>query len=407
MPRRRWVVRALVAVVAVAAVGFLFRNTLLGPTVDVYEVRRGDLTQTVVATGRVTTPQRVAIGTVITERVVRIPVEEGQAVRRGDVLLALDDKDERAALAQAEAAVAQAEARLSQIRDTALRAAEQALAQAEANRVLAGQQYQRNQDLAAKNFISRSALDDAKRNVDVAESQLAAARLQVESNRPGGSETRVAVTALAQARAALGAARARLEDTLVRAPVDGVLIGRSVEPGDVVQPGRELMALAPSGEMQIVVQVDERNLARLAPGQKALVSADAFPRERFAAELFYINPGIDALRGAVEVKLRVPDPPAYLRQDMTVSVDIESAKRNGVLVAPAVAVFDGASAEPWVLVVDANRVVRTPVTLGLRGDGSVEIASGVAEGARLVASTAGVVPGDRVRVGAVVNAGTR
>lgn len=404
MLRRPWLVRAIVAGLAVLAVGWLFRNTLLGPAVDVYEVRRGDLTQTVVATGRVTTPQRVAIGTVITERVARIPVEEGQSVRRGDVLLALEDKDERAALAQADAAIAQAEARLSQIRDTALHSAEQALAQAEANVVLARQQYERNQGLAAKNFISRSALDDAKRNIDVAESQLAAARLQVESNRPGGSEMRVAEAARAQALAALSAARARLEDTLVRAPFDGVLIGRNVEPGDVVQPGRELMALAPAGEMQIVVQVDERNLARLAPGQKALVSADAYPRERFPAELFYINPGVDALRGAVEVKLRVPSPPAYLRQDMTVSVDIASAKRAGALIAPAVAVFDGASAEPWVLVVDGGRAVRTPVTLGLRGDGSVEIASGVAEGARLVGNSAGIAPGDRVRAGTVVNA---
>jgi HlyD family secretion protein len=407
MLRRPWFVRSLVTACLIAIAAFFLRNTLFGPLVDVYEVRRGDLAQTVVATGRVTTPQRVAIGSVVTERVARIPVAEGQSVRRGDVLLVLDDKDERAALAQAEAAVAQAEAKLRQLREVVLRAAEQSLVQAEANSMLARQQYQRNQDLAAKNFISRSALDDSKRNIDVAESQLAAARLAVEANRPGGSDVRVAETALVQARAAVGAAQARLEDTLVRAPVDGVLIARSVEPGDVVQPGRELMALAPAGETQIVVQIDERNLARLAPGQKALVSADAYPQQRFPAELFYINPGIDALRGAVEVKLRVPNPPAYLRQDMTVSVDIQTGKHAGVLVAPAVAVFDMAGGQPWVLVVDGHHAVKTPVTLGLRGDGSVEIAGGVAEDALLIGNSAGVAPGDRVRTGTVANAAAR
>jgi HlyD family secretion protein len=404
---QRWFRRGLVAVVALALAAFAFRNMLFGPAVDVYEVRKGDLTQTVVATGRVTTPQRVSIGALVTERVARIPVQEGQEVRRGDVLLVLDDKDERAALAQAEAAVAQAEAKLRQMREVALPVAQQALAQAEANRVLALQQYQRNQDLAAKNFIAKSALDDTKRNVDVAESQQSSARLAVESNRPGGGDYRMAETALAQSQATLRAAQARLEDMVVRAPADGLLIARNVEPGDVVQPGRELMALAPAGETQIVVQIDEKNLSRLAIGQKALASADAYPRERFPAELFYINPGIDALRGSVEVKLRVPSPPPYLRQDMTVSVDIEVARRAGTLVAPAAAVFDVAGDHPWVLVVNGHHAVKRPVTLGLRGNGSVEILQGVAAGDRLVDNAAGVAPGDRVRIGDAAGADAR
>ena len=122
----------------------------------------------------------------------------------------------------------------------------------------------------------------------------------------GGADFEMAQTALQQARAGLAAAKARLAQTSIVAPTDGVLIGRNVEPGDVVQPGKELMVLAPAGETQIVVQVDEKNLAQLKLGQKALASADAYPHERFDAELFYINPGIDALRGSVEVKLRVP-----------------------------------------------------------------------------------------------------
>lgn len=400
--RTPWFRRGAFAVALLAGIVFLSRNALFGPTVDVYEVRRGDLAQTVVATGRVTTPQRVAVGSVMTERVARIPVVEGQSVRRGDVLLVLDDKDEQAALAQAQTAVAQAQAKLAQLRDVAAPAALQALVQAEANRDLARTQFQRSTDLAAKGFIAKSALDDAKRNVDVTESQVTAARLTLASNRPDGSDYKVAEAALAQAQAALTAARARLDDTVVRATADGVLIARNVEPGDVVQPGRELMALAPAGETQVVVQIDERNLALLAPGQKALVSADAYPGQRFAAELFYINPGVDAQRGAVEVKLRVPSPPAYLRQDMTVSVDIDVGRRTGVLVLPASAVVDIASDRPTVLAVEHGRVARKPVTLGLRGNGSVEIKAGVEAGALVVAGTPGIADGDRVRVGEVL-----
>jgi HlyD family secretion protein len=158
------------------------------------------------------------------------------------------------------------------------------------------------------------------------------------------------------------------------------------------------MALAPSGETQVVVQIDEKNLGQLKPGQQALASADAFPRERFAAEVFYINPGIDAQRGSVEVKLRVAKPPDYLRQDMTVSVDIFVARRSGAVVVPADAVHEAGGAGPWVLAIDSGRATRRPVKLGLRGDGRVEIAEGVAPGDRLVpAAEVGTRPGDRVR----------
>ena len=277
--RAPWLKRVLLIAAAIAVAGFVFRDAILGTPVEVQEVTRGALLQTVVASGRVTTPQRVSVGAVVMERVVRIPVEEGQAVRRGDPLIVLDDRNARAAAAQAQAAVEQAEARLRQMREVGLPVAEQALNQAEANVRLARQQFERNRELKTKGFISESALDDAKRNLDVAESQLSATRLQVQTNRPTGSDYLLAQTALAQARAALDAASVRLEQTVVRAPVDGVLIGRSVEPGDVVQTGKELMVLAPAGETQIVVQIDEKNLSQLAIGQKALASADAYPRE--------------------------------------------------------------------------------------------------------------------------------
>ena len=399
--RPGWIALALVAAGGVA---FASRNLILGAPVEAYEAIRGDLVQTVVASGRIITPQRVSIGAVITERVERIPVQEGQRVRRNDVLIQLDDKDERAALEQARAALAQAEAKLRQLREVALPAAEQSLLQAQANALQARQAYERNQSLQAKGFVGQSALDDAKRNLDVAESQLRAARIQVQTNSPSGSDFALAQTALEQAHANLRAAQAKLEQTVIRAPVDGVLIGRGVEPGNVVQPGRELMALAPSGETQVVVQIDERQLSRLALGQKALGSADAFPKERFSAEVVYINPAVDPLRGSVEVKLRVPEPPAYLVQDMTVSVDIEVARRADTVYVPTETVRDANGTQPWVLAIRGFRAQRQPVKLGLRGDGRIEILEGVEAGDDLIPATNALVKaGQRVRAVAPQN----
>lgn len=395
--RTPWVGRGLLVVAIALAAVIVFRDTLFGVPVATREVKRADIVQTIVATGRVMTPLRVSVGAVITERVARIPVDEGQSVRAGDVLIVLDDRDERAALAQARAAVDQAEARLRQLSEVGLPSAREGLAQAEANLRLARQQYERNEELHRKGFISAAALDDARRNLDVAQSQLAAAKVVVATNLPSGSDHAAATSALAQARATLAAALVKLEQTVIRAPADGVLIAREVEAGDVVQPGHELMVLAPAGETQIDVRIDEKHLAQLEPGQHAFASADAVPAERFAAVLFYINPGVDSLRGSVEIKLRVPDPPAYLRQDMTVSVDIEVARHTGTLVAPADCVLDAVGPHPWVLAVAGHRAVRRSVTLGLRGEGHVEILSGITEGERLVPALLGVVPGQRIR----------
>jgi len=395
---RRWLKRGLLVTLALAVAGFALRNVILGAPVDTVRAVRSDLIQTVVASGRIMSPQRVSVGAVITGRVVRIPVQEGQVVKRGDVLMELDDNDERAAAAQARAAVDQAEAKLRQLRELGLPAAEQGLVQAQANLTQVRRQFDRTRELKEKGFVSQAALDDAQRNLEVAESQLRSAQLQVKTNSPAGSDAALAQTALAQARANLGATQAKLDDTVIRAPVDGILIARAVEPGNVVQPGKELMALAPAGETQVVVQIDEKNLAQLKLGQKALGSADAFPRERFAAELVYINPGIDALRGAVEVKLRVPDPPGYLRQDMTVSVDIEVARSAGAVVVPADAVHDANSTQPWVLAVDGGRATRRAVKLGLKGDGRMEVLEGVAPGDHLIsAAQLAVKSGQRVR----------
>jgi HlyD family secretion protein len=388
----------LIGVAALAAALFAGRNLILGKPVQTVAAVRGALVQTVVASGRIITPQRVSIGATITERVARIPVEEGQTVKKGEVLIALDDTNERAALAQALAALAQAQTRIRQLRELALPAAEQGLAQAQANAVQARQNYERSTALREKGFVGQAQLDDAKRALDIAESQLRAAELQVQTNRPDGSDFALARAALEQARANVEAAQAKLAQTVIIAPADGVLITRNVEPGNVVQPGKELMALAPAGETQIVVQIDEKNLGLLAIGQKAIASADAYPAQRFGAAVFYVNPGVDPLRGAVEVKLKVPDPPAFLRQDMTVSVDIEVARRADTVVVPSDAVRDASGAHPWVLAVNGLHAVRHPVTLGLRGDARIEVLSGVQPGDRLIpASEALVTPGQRVR----------
>lgn len=396
--QRTWLKIAIVILVIVIIVAYLSRNIILGKPVEAHAATIGDLTQSVVASGRVMTPQRISIAAETTGRVNAIPVLEGQTVKRGQLLIQLNDLDERASMAQATAAVSQAEAMLRQLHEVALPAASQALKQAQTNAEQAKKQYERTRELQARGFFSQAQLDDAKRNYDVIASQVSAARLQVKSNQPAGSDLAVAAAAVAQANASLRLAQVKLNEDAILAPADGTLISRSVEPGDIVQAGKELMVLAANGETQILVQLDEKNLAKLALGQKVLGSADAYADQRFDAIVSYINPGVDATRGSVEVKLLVANPPAYLRQDMTVSVDIETARRSGALTIPTGAIHDASSNAPWVLVVRNKHTVRQPVKLGLRGDNSVEVLTGIKAGEAVILTALGTITADmRVR----------
>jgi HlyD family secretion protein len=354
----------------------------------------------VVASGRVETPHRVDLGVQITGTVLRVPVVEGQSVTAGQTLIELEAAELRAALAQADLAVAQAQARLRQLREVQAPVAEQALRQAQANHEAARQSLLRNRDLLAQGFIGRAALDEAERAEQVAQAQVRSAQQQLSSARPRGSDSAVAEAALAQAQAGADAARARWGYATLSAPLAGTLITRDVEPGDVVQPGKVLMVLSPAGEVQLVVQIDEKNLRLLRLGQPAIASADAYAQQRFAAVLVYINPGVDAQRGSVEVKLRVPEPPAYLKQDMTVSVDIEVARRAGAVLVPSDALHDADSNAPWVLKLDGHRARRSPVRLGLRSSGLAEVLDGLQAGDRVIPvgiASAGVADGARVR----------
>jgi HlyD family secretion protein len=382
---RHRVAAFIVAVLAVLAIAFGPR-LLRGPEVDAVAVVQRDFVQTVVASGHVEAPHRVSIGTQITGTVKRVPVAEGQSVAAGQVLIELEDAELRAAALQAEVAVQQGEARLRQLREVQAPVAEQSLRQAEITLDNARAQARRAADLFQRNFIGQAALDDANKAAALAEAQWRSAQRQLETARPRGSDYAMALSALAQARASADVARSRLRYATIVAPAAGTLIARDVEPGDVVQPGKALMLLSPSGVTELVVQIDERNLGLLALGQRAQASADAYPDSRFAAELVYINPGIDAQRGSVEVKLAVARPPAYLRQDMTVSVDIQVASRERALLVPTAAIRDLDRAEPWVHKIVAGHARRQRVRIGLRGGGMAEAIDGLGAGYLVVAS---------------------
>lgn len=395
---KRWLIPVFFLAGLLLLLGLIFSSSLFGPRLAVFSLQRGELVQTVVASGRVATPARVDIGAQITGRVASVPVKEGQTVKAGDLLIELAAADEKAALELAQASFQQAEARLRQLQQLTQPTAEQAVIQAQANLANISKQYQRTRELVAQGFVGKAQLDEAQRALDVAQSQLKSAQFQLQSSKPEGSDYQLAVAGLQQAKANLAAAQAKLEHTRITAVVDGVLIARDVERGDIVQPGKILMVLSPTGGSQLVVQIDEKNLRYIRMGQSAFAVTDAYPGQKFPVQVAYINPGVDAQRGTVSVKLNVLNSPAFLTQDMTVSVEIEVARSRDALSLNVEAIRDASTLHPWVMAVEEGRAVKRPVTIGIRGDKSVEVTSGLnLHDVVLPATNTTIEAGQRVR----------
>jgi HlyD family secretion protein len=369
-----------------------------GPQVQTEAVQRRDLLQTVVVSGRVETPHRVDMGAQITGTVARVPVAEGQTVKAGDVLVELVGTELLSARRQAQQAVVQAQNRLRQMNELQGPVVQQTLRQAQASLDTARASWQRNQALFEQGFIGQAALDESRKALALADAQAQAAQQQVTSTRAGGAEHSLALGAVLEAQANAEIVNAKARYAVIQAPASGQLIGRNVEVGDVVQAGKVLMTLSPEGAMQLVVQIDEKNLRLMALGQQALASADAYPQQPFKAQVGYINPGINAQTGAVEIKLDVLEPQQNLKQDMTVSVDLVVARQPQVLALQVGRVNEISVASPWVWLVQAGHVVRRPVRLGLRGGAWVEVLEGLSEGDAVITSPIALREGQRVRV---------
>lgn len=383
-PRRRVLVAIALPIALLALGGFLLR-AWQGPRLPGYQIRAQPLVQTVVATGRVVAVSRAQVGSQITGVVVERRVREGDRVQPGDVLAVLRADDLAAGVREAEAAVAQ-------LRQSSRPQARADLARAQALLEQARRETQRRRELFRQQLIARETLEQAVQAETVARTAAEQARLAAESLAAGHPDDVLV-------RERLAAARAALAKTTIRAEVAGTVLTRNAEPGDVVQPGTVLFEIARDGDTEVLVPLDEKNLEVVALGQPAQCVADAYPARPFPAAVSFIAPRVDPQRGTVEVRLQVTPVPAFLRQDMTVSVNVRTGTRAKALVVPndALANVGGDRAELWA--VRGGKARRIRVQLGLRGVALSEVTDGLSPGDWVLADPgADLDDGDRVRV---------
>ena len=240
--------------------------------------------------------------------VAQVRVEENQPVKAGDTLLVIDDRDLRAKLAQAEADLAAAEeqtaggggqavaqAAAAQAQAGAARAA---IAAAEANAEKARRDVERLRPLAERNIVSKQQFDGVVAAAEAANAQVRAARENANAAASqataAGAGVRVTRSRIESARAARDAVALQLGYAVVTAPMDGVVARKSVEVGQMVQPGQPLMTVVPLGDVWVTANLNETQTRDLRPGDPVEVEVDAYPGRTFHGRLQSISPATGA-----------------------------------------------------------------------------------------------------------------
>lgn len=401
----------------------------VAPLVDETVAHRGTVDEWVVSSGRVRALDRALISAKITGRVDRVAVREGDRVLEGQPIVWLDDRDQRALVAQAEAAVQAARAHVSQLEngtgmtrtqvDVGVNQAQQSVLQAHTNTAKARAEYEDAQtDLARKDklvhqgAIPQTLLDaarlrfrQAREGLRGAQSVEAAAQQSVRLAQSNTTQTRVqadevaaARAALVQAEATLQAAQVALSETVINSPINGVVIARNVDPGQTVSPQQSgtLLQIVDNRHLELLVPVDERYAADLRRDPKVEIESDVAPDLRAEGRIKELIPSSDAASHTVQARVRVVDGADRLLDGMYAKARVRVDRHTGVVV-PLTALQikeDGATAS----VVTGTTVHKRPVRV-LYHDETRAVVSGVSDGETLVASgTEGLVDGQEVRV---------
>ncbi len=272
------------------------------------------LTQTVTATGKIQPEVEVKIAPEVAGEVVELPFKEGDAVRKGDLLIRIKPDNYRFQVEQQEANLAATRASAVQSRAQLLKVQED---------------FKRSEDLFRRNLISDSEFTAARTNLEVAEANLASAEAQIR-----------------RAEGSLNQARDQLAKTAIYAPMDGIVSARSTEVGERVAStgqygGTEVMRVADLDNMEVRVNVNENDVVNVKLGDRARIAIDAFPDRTFHGEVKEIassakTEGLNTQQEVTnfQVKIRIADKSARLRPGMSANADIETKTVASVVTVP-------------------------------------------------------------------------
>lgn len=359
----------------------------------------GDVDFRAPLSGTVQSGGQVQLGFQVSGKVSEVLVEEGDLVREGQVLARLDSRIYAAQLEQALGAGRQAEASLEML-ENGSRPQEILAAQAgvdSANAVLERleRDFQRTRLLYDQGVVSRSELDAAESGLKQARESVVSARQQLElaQEGPRTEQLEQARGALATSRGSIELARTQLEYSQLRAPMDGTVVHRALEPGQVVAAGSPVLEIADLASLEVRTEVPEGDLSGIAPGDTARISFPARPDVVAAGSVLTVAPKAGMTTRAFPVTISLDDVPDTVVPGMVALVTLGFAENPGGLVIRENSMIDGA-----VFVVRGDRAARVPVEV-IADRGGLVFVDGLSPGDKVVVNGQHrISDGDAVRI---------
>ncbi len=377
-------------------------TTPSGVAVSVATVERRDVVASAKVTGLLAPESNLNLNCKVSGVVAKVHVALGDVVTKGQALLSLSASDLVPQVKAAEAALEAAQSQLERLRLGAsweeVQQVQATLNQAQAGWDAAVQAFTRMKFLYGEGAVSRQQYEAAETQVKVATAQLSAAQMQMQKVQNGADEQtlRAAEAQVKQAQAAYDGAAARLEDTILRAPVAGAISYVQVSPGELIAPGVPQIGLVAADTVYLEAAVTESLIPVLRQGATVPVSVPSYGRQ-FEGTVAQIAPAANTQTRLFQVRIAVPNPDGTLKGGVTAEAMVETARADGVLAVPREAIVTAGQAREVYVVVDGV-AHRRDVTIAIFGETFVEIVSGLAEGDRVV--VAGV---DFLRDGVQVN----
>jgi HlyD family secretion protein len=315
----------IVGVLVLAAAGaygyYRYTQKPVPPTITTARVTRGDLAETVGATGALQAVTTVQVGTQVSGTIQELNADFNSLVRKGQVLARLDPSLIQSQIEQARANLIRAEADLERLR-VALDDSRTKLARAK--------------ELAAKKLIAQTELEAAEVTVRSSEAQL-----------------RSQVAGVTQSQASLRQNQVNLAHTVIESPIDGLVISRNVDVGQTVAASMSAPTLfvlaADLTKMQVLASLDESDVGRIRPGQAVRFRVDAFPTDEFTGSVTQVRLQPTTVQNVVtyQTVIDVPNPGLKLKPGMTANVNIEIARRENVVRVPNTALRFRPTAETF------------------------------------------------------------
>ena len=403
----RWIIAGIIIFVLLGAGRFIFGKLNAATEVEMGRARivdtgPGEAGAVILnATGYIIAAHKIEVASKVIGKVAWIGVEKGDKVQKDQVLVRLEDDEYRAHVLEAKGALEMLQARLAEMqhgsRPEEIAKAKADVDQARANLVNAEITLNRTRDLVKHGVMAKQTLDDAQARYDAQAATVASLDRTYQLVKLGPRQEQIDAVKgqIEQAKGTLAYAQTQLDNTIIRAPVAGTILERNVEKGEFVTTGfvgdkgakGYVVSLANLKYLQVELDINQNDFAKLGPKQPGIVTTDAYPDRKYEGAIEEISPEANRQKATVQVKVQIFKPDDYLRPEMNASVAFYTPKTETtstqpskpLVLVPASAVRDDA-----VFVVVDGKALRRKVTLAGTTAQGVQIQSGLIGGEDLV-----------------------